>query len=124
MEHVALQMKAAVAIHELDVAKLQAALQLSLACIAFGDVVASEHGERIDSEAIHRPVAVTGNESEPVRVFFLKCAPPIPWHHCPRFGVCGLEGSPYGGTRFLQGAKQSGLLLCSMRALVMLSGSK
>jgi hypothetical protein len=66
------KMKAAFAIHELDLAELQTALLLSLARIVDGDVVASEHRERIDGEAIQRPVAVTGNEGEPVRVFFLQ----------------------------------------------------
>jgi hypothetical protein len=39
---------------------------LPLARILARDVIGSEKRERIDSEAVQRPVAIPGNEREPV----------------------------------------------------------
>ena len=64
--------KTAIAVHQDDFTKLEAALLLPLARIISGDVVASEESERVDSEAIQGPIAVSGNEHEPVRAVFFQ----------------------------------------------------
>ncbi len=65
-------MKTAVAIHEDDLTELQAAGLLSPARIIAGDVTAPKEHERVDGETVQRPIAVTDNEIEPVRAFFLQ----------------------------------------------------
>jgi hypothetical protein len=64
--------KTAITVHQDDFTKLEAALLLPLARIISDDVVASEESQRVDSEAIQGPIAVSGNEHEPVRAVFFQ----------------------------------------------------
>jgi hypothetical protein len=51
-------------------------LLLPLARTIARDVVVTEEREGIDSEVVERPVAVLGNEREPVCMFFLQLIAP------------------------------------------------
>jgi hypothetical protein len=53
------------------------AFLLPLARIIARDVVVTEEREGIDSEVVERPVAVLGNEREPVCMFFLQLIAPL-----------------------------------------------
>ena len=83
--------KTAVAVDEYDFTELQASFLLPFPRSVARPVVAPEKSEGIDSEPAERPVAVLGNECEPLSMFFfqLSAPPEFEWSYISFFGKAG-----------------------------------
>jgi hypothetical protein len=84
--------KTAVAVDEYDFTELQASFLLPFPRSVARPVVAPEKSEGIDSEPAERPVAVLGNECEPLSMFFLQVSAP-PEFGSPYISFLGKAGS-------------------------------